>query len=109
MHMYVVCAAAGSDKLEMILGILIGAVLALCCGVLLFIARKNPERAKKMWLSFVRMCLGICCLTCAADCAIRYRGSNGTSYTLRYALLILGYLVLGVCNPCLFAEVCNTS
>ena len=37
------------------MGISVGVVLALCVLLLLFLARRNPKKLKKLWLSFVRM------------------------------------------------------
>ena len=42
------------SSLTLIYGISIGAVLALCVGLLLYLVRKNPKRAKKIFLSFLR-------------------------------------------------------
>ena len=40
--------------MQVIMGASLGVVLALCVGLLLFLARKNPKRIKKLFYSFVR-------------------------------------------------------
>ena len=45
--------------MPVIMGILFGAVLALCVGILLFLARKNPTRVKEIAVSFVRTLCGL--------------------------------------------------
>ena len=44
----------GMQIQNFIMGGAIGAVLALCVGILLYLARKNPERIRQIALSFLR-------------------------------------------------------
>ena len=46
--------ADGGSAQRVVMGALVGVVLALCVGLLLFLARKNPRRIKKIFFSFLR-------------------------------------------------------
>ena len=49
-------------QMQVIMDASIGVVLALCVGVLLFLARKNPRRIKKLFYLFVRTEIKLACM-----------------------------------------------
>ena len=68
----------------------IGVVLALCVLLLLFLARKHPRHIKAIFLSFVRMCLGLVPLRVCAS----HRLQPGTEVKLALKI-IFGTPTLG--------------
>ena len=57
-------SAARSSQMQVILGVSIGIVLAFCVGLLLYLARRNPKRIKKIAISFLRACHGLISVLC---------------------------------------------
>jgi hypothetical protein len=52
-------AAQKTSHLMLAMGIGIGSVLALCAGLLIYLIFRNPKRAKKLFLSFIRAFAGL--------------------------------------------------
>ena len=48
------CVQQTTLKEKLVLAVSLGTVLALCVVILLYLVRKHPERAKKIFVSFVR-------------------------------------------------------
>jgi hypothetical protein len=50
--------------MQVILGVSVGIVLALCVGLLLYLVRTHPKRLKKIAISFLRARHGLNSTTC---------------------------------------------
>ena len=48
------CKLKSETRLQVVMGVCIGAVLAICVGILAFLVRRNPKKAKTIALSFMR-------------------------------------------------------